>query len=73
MSRLEEVEKTVEAMTPQELASFREWFARFDEAAWDDKFELDASSRRLDGLPVAALSAHRAGKSRELHQWDQLD
>lgn len=66
MTRLEEVEKTIEAMSPQELASFREWFARFEETVWDDKFESDASSGKLDTLAGAALNAHRAGKSREL-------
>lgn len=66
MTRLEEVEKSVQAMSPQELASFREWFARFEETVWDDKFERDASSGKLDALAGAALNAHRAGKSREL-------
>ena len=66
MTRLEEVEKNVEAMSPQALASFREWFARFDEAAWDEKFERDASAGKLDALAGVALNSHRAGKSREL-------
>lgn len=66
MSRVEEIEKSVQALSPQELASFREWFARFDETCWDDKFEHDASAGKLDALASAALAAHRAGKSREL-------
>lgn len=66
MSRLEEVEKNVEAMSPQELASFREWFARFEETAWDEQFERDASSGKLDALASAVVSVHRAGKSRGL-------
>jgi hypothetical protein len=66
MNRVEDIEKSVQALSPQELASFREWFARFDEAAWDEKFERDASSGKLDVLAGGALNAHRAGKSREL-------
>lgn len=66
MTRLEEVEKHVEALSPQEFASFRDWFARFEETVWDDKFERDVSSGKLDVLSGAALDAHRAGKSREL-------
>jgi hypothetical protein len=66
MSRVEEIEKSVQALSPQELASFREWFARFDEAAWDEKFERDALAGKLDTLAEAALNAHRAGRSREL-------
>ncbi|MGQ5488339.1 hypothetical protein [Thauera sp. AutoDN2] len=66
MSRVEEIEKSVQALSPQELASFREWFARFDEAAWDERFERDALAGKLDTLAGAALNAHRAGRSREL-------
>lgn len=66
MSRVEEIEKSVQALSPQELASFREWFIRFDEAAWDEKIERDASAGKLDALANAALRAHRTGKSREL-------
>ena len=66
MSRVEEIEKSVQALSPQELASFREWFVRFDEAAWDEKFERDALAGKLDALAGAALNAHRAGRSREL-------
>lgn len=66
MNRIEEIEKRVQALSPEELASFREWFVRFDEATWDEKIERDASAGKLDALANAALCAHRAGKSREL-------
>lgn len=66
MSRVEDIEKSVQALSPQELASFREWFARFDESRWDEKFEHDVSVGKLSELSSAALAAHRAGKSREL-------
>lgn len=66
MSRVEEIEKSVQALSPEELATFREWFARFDEKAWDEKFERDALAGKLDALASVAMNSHRSGKSREL-------
>ena len=66
MSRVEEIEKSVQALSPEELASFRDWFSRFDDEVWDEKIERDALSGKLDALAGAALASHRSGESREL-------
>jgi hypothetical protein len=66
MSTIEEIEKAVENLAPQELERFRGWFDNFDSARFDEKFERDVQSGRLDELAKQALAAHRDGGSREL-------
>ena len=55
MSKIEEIEKEVRGLKPDELEAFRKWFWDFDAEAWDRQFEKDASSGRLDKLAEAAL------------------
>ena len=50
MSRVEKVEREIQAFSAEELAAFRQWFATFDAEAWDRQFEADAKAGRLDAL-----------------------
>ncbi len=63
MSKLEALEEGVSALSPEELAQFRRWFAEFDAAAWDHQIERDAKAGKLDALADEALRDHAAGKS----------
>ena len=66
MTKIEKLEREFSDLTAQELAQFREWFATFDAAAWDEQLEADAKAGKLDSLAEAALAEHRAGRSRKL-------
>lgn len=66
MENLKSIEKAVEALPSKELAAFRSWFAEFDAAAWDKQIECDASSGKLDGLAVEALSDFQSGPAHEI-------
>jgi hypothetical protein len=66
MTKIEQLERDVRDLAPEELAQFREWFAAFDAAAWDRQFEADVTAGRLDALANDALADHRAGRSRTL-------
>ena len=66
MTKIEKLEREVRDLTPKELASFREWFAAFDAAAWDRELEEAANAGKLDRLADEALAEHRAGRSRKL-------
>jgi len=66
MTRLEKIEREIEALAPDDLARFRRWFAEYDAARWDARIEADAGSGRLDALGEKALAAHRAGRTRPL-------
>ena len=66
MSDVKTIEKAVEALLPAELAEFRQWFAEFDAAAWDDQIEQDATSGKLDRLASEAVADFKSGRARQL-------
>lgn len=41
MGNIMEIEEAVQRLSPSELDAFREWFAKFDAAAWDRQIEDD--------------------------------
>jgi hypothetical protein len=66
MSKIEELEQKVQALSPEELSQFRDWFLEFDWAAWDRKLERDVRAGKLDALAEKALRDHAAGKTRPI-------
>jgi hypothetical protein len=66
MTKIEKLEQEIRGLTAKELATFREWFAAFDAAAWDHQLEEDVKAGKLDAVADAALADHRAGRSRKL-------
>jgi hypothetical protein len=44
MTRLKQAEDQVKELSPEELAAFREWFAKFDADIWDRQFEADVTA-----------------------------
>jgi hypothetical protein len=66
MTKVEKLEREIRSLSTKELATFREWFAAFDAAAWDQQLEEDVKAGKLDALADAALADHRAGRSRKL-------
>ena len=61
MSKIEDIERQVQALSSDELAQFRAWFLEFDWAAWDHQIERDVQAGRLDALAEEALWDHAAG------------
>ena len=66
MEKVERTEREVEALSSEELAKFRQWFAAFDAEARDRQFEVDVKAGKLDALADRALRDHEAGKSTKL-------
>ena len=66
MTKIEKLERDIRGLSAKELAAFREWFAAFDAAAWDQQLEEDVKAGKLDTLADTALADHRAGRSRKL-------
>jgi hypothetical protein len=56
----------IERLSPDELATFRSWFAEFDARAWDRQLEDDANSGRLDALANEALKDAKEGRASDL-------
>jgi len=63
---IEDLEKAVAKLPPDQLAKFRDWFETFDAARFDQKIERDAKAGKLDRLAEQALADYREGRAREL-------
>jgi hypothetical protein len=63
---IEDLEKAVAKLAPDQFAKFRDWFDAFDAARFDEKIERDAKAGRLDRLAEQALADLRQGHAREL-------
>ena len=66
MTTIEDIERAVAELPPDQLAQFRAWFEEFEAARFDEKIERDAKGGRLDRLAQQALADFRAGRAREL-------
>ena len=66
MSKIDQIEKEVQGLKPDELQAFRKWFWDFDAEAWDRQFEKDALSGRLDSLAKVALKSFKSGHCSEI-------
>ncbi len=66
MSKVESIVSQIQELSPDELATLREWFAQYDAEAWDRQLEADARAGKLDALADRALRDHLAGRSTKL-------
>ncbi|AZO28872.1 hypothetical protein [Mesorhizobium sp. M1B.F.Ca.ET.045.04.1.1] len=66
MTKLEQIEKSVAELSPEDLKAFATWFEELQADMWDKQIEADAKTGRLDKLAAQALADHRAGRTRPL-------
>ena len=66
MPDVKAIEEAVQALPPQDLAVFRQWFAEFDLAAWDRQIEADVADGKLDHLLAEADEDYRSASPREV-------
>jgi len=66
MTKVEKLEREIRGLSAKELSSFREWFAAFDAAQWDEQIEADVAAGKLDAMAVKAVADHQVGRSRPL-------
>jgi hypothetical protein len=66
MTNVEDIEKAVAELPPDQFARFRAWFDEFEATRFDQKIERDAKVGKLDRLAEQALEDFRAGRAREL-------
>ena len=63
---IEDIEKAIAELPPDQFARFRDWFERFDAARFDRKIERDAAAGKLDRFAEQAIDDFRKGRAREL-------
>ena len=66
MSKIKEIEREIEKLTPPELSDLRKWFQEFDAANWDRQIEEDVRAGKLDALADEALKSFKSGGATEL-------
>ena len=63
---IEDLEKAVAGLPPDQYAEFRTWFEAFEADRFDRKIERDAQAGKLDRLADQAIDDLRKGRAREL-------
>lgn len=66
MENVQTIEKAVSRLSKSDLKSFRNWYERFDQKVWDNQFEEDAKSEKLDALADQAVNDFKTGKCKEI-------
>ncbi len=66
MSTVQEIQDAVRQLGSEDLAAFRQWFAEFNAALWDQQLEADVASGRLDQFGEEALRDLREGRCTDL-------
>ncbi len=62
MSSLQQIEDAVRALSNEERAAFRAWFAQFEADEWDHQLESDVAAGRLDWLIDEAREDLQSGR-----------
>lgn len=63
---VEDLEKAVSKLPPDQLAEFRAWFEAFEAARFDEKIDRDALGGKLDRFAAEALGDFKRGSARDL-------
>jgi len=66
MSKLENIQAAIEALSEEEYSRLREWFVEKDWEQWDKEIEVDAQSGKLDFLVKEALHDKSKGRLTDL-------
>lgn len=66
MTKLEQIQSSIEALPSSDIARLREWLDELDARLFDDKIERDAKSGKLNDVLAKARANMRAGRSEDL-------
>ena len=66
MSKLEQIQASIETLEASEIVKLREWLAELDERLFDEKIERDAKSGKLDKLAAQARANLARGLGEEM-------
>jgi hypothetical protein len=66
MTKIEELEITIESLPENDYRHFRRWFLERDWGKWDEQIEHDSNSGKLDFLIQEAKEAKSNNKLKKL-------
>lgn len=58
MTQVEEIEKAIVRLSPDELSRFQKWYEEFEAERWDAQIAADADSGKLDFLTNEAMDEY---------------
>ena len=65
MTKLEQIQSTIAALSSSEIAKLRVWLDELDAQTFDAKIERDAESGKLDSIAAKARANLKAGRGEE--------
>lgn len=65
MTRLEQIQLSIEQLSVDEIARLREWLDELDARIFDEKIERDAKAGKLDKLAAEARANMKAGRGED--------
>ncbi len=66
MTKVEQIQAEIEALSQEDFVRLREWFAEKDWLLWDKQLEADIVDGKLDFLLEEAMTAKSQGKLKDL-------
>lgn len=66
VSRVEELEGRIKALSARELRELRVWLAEYDAELWDQQFQSDVDNGRLGEIADRALKDFSENRATEL-------
>ena len=66
MQNLSQLETSIEKLSDDDYAEFREWFWQHENERWDNQLEKDISEKKLDNLANQAIEEFKQGKYKPL-------
>jgi hypothetical protein len=66
MTKLEKIEREIEALPPQDVRALGAWLDELRERLWDEQMERDALAGKLDALAAEAMADIAAGRVKPL-------
>ncbi len=66
MSTVQEIERAIRTLRPEEFAELRDWFANVDADLWDRQIEQDVAAGRLKRFAEEALHDLAEGRCTDL-------
>lgn len=65
MTKLEDIEKAITELSPEELVKLRAFLDELEADLWDAQIERDAKAGKLDKLAAQARADYKAGRTEE--------
>ncbi|MFH0939093.1 MAG: hypothetical protein V1899_07415 [Planctomycetota bacterium] len=66
MTKVEQLEREISALSPSEIMAIREWFQAYLADEWDKQIEVDVKAGKLEHFAREALAEHKAERTKPL-------